>query len=372
MCGGAPSAPDPYAVSNAQTQSNVTTANTQAALNAVDQYNPFGSDTFLRNAQGDPYGQVSSVSQPIANLIGGQEGIASGLQGFESQIGQNLNPGTVNTDFGAQTNAAQEGAFASAMGLLQPQFDLQNNALDTQLTDRGIPMGSETWNNATEGLQLPQDAAMTSAAGQAIGAGNQEQAQLFNQSLQANQLPYQNLQTIMGLNPASSLISSVPGAQQTSATTVQPTNVSGNVYQSYADQLAAYNQQMNNTTSALTGLATLGLSPQVGAGLGLGSSSIFGSLFASDENLKENREPADGEHILALFREMPAEHYDYKKEAQDALGVPEHRTGIMAQDYAKHFGGDGHTIDLADFAGHMLAAIQALDERTRGDERKAA
>ena len=180
------------------------------ALNAVDQYNPFGSDTFLRDANGDPYGQVSSVSQPIANLIGGQEGIASGLQGFESQIGQNLNPGTVNTDFGAQTNAAQEGAFASAMGLLQPQFDLQNNALDTQLTDRGIPMGSETWNNATEGLQLPQDAAMTSAAGQAIGAGNQEQAQLFNQSLQANQLPYQNLQTIMGLNPASSLISPCP------------------------------------------------------------------------------------------------------------------------------------------------------------------
>jgi hypothetical protein len=359
----APSAPNPYEVAAAQTQSNLTTADAQANLNAISQYNPYGSSTFLENANGDPYAQVSSMTPALADLLGGQEYIGGALQGTAQGLIGNLPTGGVSTDFGPETNSAEEGAFAQSMGLLNPEFNLQNQALNTTLTDRGIPVGSEAWNNATSGQQLTQDAATTSAAGAAVGAGNAEQAQLFGEGLSANQLPYQELAQTLGMSPTSGLISSAPGAVATSPTTIQPTNVSGDVYQSYADQLAAYNQQQNNLTSGLLGAATLGLSPAVGAGLGLGNSSVFGSLL-SDENEKENRRPADGEDILFHLGKLDVDHYDYRDSAQHKYGVPEHRTGPMAQDWAKHFGGDGHMIDLGDMAGKMLAAIQALDART--------
>jgi hypothetical protein len=347
MCGGgsAPAAPDPWAVSAAQTGSNILTADAQSNLNAVGQYNPYGSSTFLENSNGDPYAEISSLTPQLSSILGGQEGIASGLQGVEGALGQSLPTGGVNTDFGAQTNAAEAGAFAQSMGLLNPEFNLQDQNLNTTLTDRGLPVGSEAWNNATLSQNLGQDAASVSAAGQALTAGNAEQAQLFGENLSANQLPYQELSQVIGMNPASGLLGSVPNAS-TSTTSIQPTNVSQNVYSSYQDQLNEYNAQMN---------------AMIQGGLGAG---MLGYAVLSDENEKENRKPADGEDILAIFSKLPVDHYDYKERAQEKYGVPEHRTGPMAQDWAEHFGGDGHSIDLADMAGKMLAAIQALEERT--------
>jgi hypothetical protein len=89
----------------------------------------------------------------------------------------------------------------------------------------------------------------------------------------------------------------------------------------------------------------------------------------SDKNMKEDRRPADGEASLMRIAALPIDHYKYKKSAQRDYGVPERRTGPMAQDVAKHFGpeaSDGHVVDLADMAGHMMAAIGALEQRTQG------
>ena len=64
------------------------------------------------------------------------------------------------------------------------------------------------------------------------------------------------------------------------------------------------------------------------------------------------------------FRGMPVDDYRYRKEAQDEFNLPEHRTGTMAQDWAEEFGGDGHTIDMGDAIGKLMAAVKALDKRT--------
>ena len=90
--------------------------------------------------------------------------------------------------------------------------------------------------------------------------------------------------------------------------------------------------------------------------------------------MKEDRKPADGEEILSAFEGMPAEDYAYKEPAQEMLGVPEERTGVMAQDYAKAFpeGSDGTTIDVADMLGKIMAAVQALDARTKKLKPQAA
>src|ERR1044072_2713104 len=82
----APQAPDPVATAAAQTQSNIDTANANAALNRVNQVTPWGSQTYTqgpRNADGtaqwtqtiklDPAQQAlldssNRVSQNMANL----------------------------------------------------------------------------------------------------------------------------------------------------------------------------------------------------------------------------------------------------------------------------------------------------------------
>ena len=363
MCGsGAPAAPDPYAVSAAQTASNNATAEKQSALNAVNQYNPYGSSTFTRDANGDPTGQTMSLSAPLQGLLSGQEGIGSGLQGTAGSLMGNLPTSGVNTNFGNQVNQAVNGAFQSTMGLLNPQFALQNTNLNTTLTDRGLPFGGDAWNNATAAQQLTQDQATNAAAGQAVGVGNQEQAQLFGQSLAANQLPYQELQQVLGMSPTSSLLSSAPNATY-SPSTISPTNVSGNVYQSYQDQLNAYNQQMNNLTTGALGVGALAMSPTGSSAL----SSLGSLLFASCEDFKEDRVPASGEASLMKLAALPVDHYRYKDGAQAALGTPEHRTGPMAGDVAKHFpdASNGVMVDLPSLLGHTMSAVQALNERTK-------
>jgi hypothetical protein len=99
----------------------------------------------------------------------------------------------------------------------------------------------------------------------------------------------------------------------------------------------------------------------------LGTAATVAGAFLSDERLKEDRTPADGEAVLGAFESMPAEDYAYKPAAQAELGVPEQRTGVMAQDYAREFpeGSDGSQIDVADMLGKLLAAVQALDKRTK-------
>lgn len=103
---------------------------------------------------------------------------------------------------------------------------------------------------------------------------------------------------------------------------------------------------------------------------GMGN-SILGALstgigaFLSDENEKENREDADLEDILASFKRMPIDEYDYKDRAVASGAAPDgRRTGPMAQDWQKEFGGDGRTIDMAEMLGKMAGAIKGLEERT--------
>ena len=114
------------------------------------------------------------------------------------------------------------------------------------------------------------------------------------------------------------------------------------------------------------GLGTLAFSPSVGAGLGLGNSSVAG-YFLSDENEKEKFKPVKGEEVLIKIGSMPMSEYNYTKDAQEKYGVPaERRMGPMAQDVAKVFPeiSDGHTIDVPGIIGTLLTATKALDKRT--------
>jgi trimeric autotransporter adhesin len=85
----------------------------------------------------------------------------------------------------------------------------------------------------------------------------------------------------------------------------------------------------------------------------------------SDRNRKEAFAEVDGEGLLARIRRVPVTSWRYIAEEDRAV----RHIGPMAQDWAAAFpelGGDGTTINSGDLDGVNLAAVQALDGRTRG------
>jgi hypothetical protein len=335
----APKALDPVATSNAQTASNVATAEAQAKLNAIDQFGPFGSVTFNRDAKGLPTGQTITLDPKVQALLdsqmGSQQGISDAVSGAIGRLpGAAFDPSTV-----PDTGQIAKTAYDRQLGLLQPQFDEQAKAMEVKLAERGIPVGSEIWRDEMDRFDRAKGQALTAAAQSAdLAALNEHQRLLTNAERQYG-MPYDQLASLMGVSqPAQT-----PGFAPQSQTGVANTDVSGNIwnaYQARANQASATNQALGGIGGAL--------------------------IMASDERLKEHRAPADGEAVLERMRDMPVDHYDYKPEARAAMTLPESRTGPMAQDWAERFGGDGATIDMGDMMGKMLAAIKALDARTSG------
>jgi Chaperone of endosialidase/Head domain of trimeric autotransporter adhesin len=86
----------------------------------------------------------------------------------------------------------------------------------------------------------------------------------------------------------------------------------------------------------------------------------------SDRNRKESFLAVNGEDILSRIRALPVTTWQYRDEADRTV----RHIGPMAQDWHRAFGfnGDETTINMSDFDGVNLAAIQALDVRTSGQE----
>lgn len=301
--------------------------------------------------------------------------------------------------------------YNQAKSRFQPDLDAARKQKEIQLAQRGINPGDEIWRDEMNRLDSQQNNLYSDAARQAELAAGQEQSRQFGQNLstaqyggqeqqrlqgadlsnrgflgQAQNQQYNQLMNALGYgnnayqqNLSNTLLErqqplaeyaaltgaspqfQAPSFMNTAALNVQAPDYTSVVNQNTAAQASMYNaQQAAQAAQANSGSGMWGALGQIG---GAAATAIF-----SDENMKENRSPADGEMILASFREMPVDDYRYRDEAQAAYGVPEHRTGTMAQDYAEHFGGDGKTIDMGDAIGKLMAAMKALDARTRDME----
>ena len=307
---------------------------------------------------------------------------------YESEK-QALGPTSSTADI-ARTSYDQQ------MALQQPNLDAMKKQKEVELANRGIPVGSEIWRDEINRLDSAQAGAQNAASRQAIldsgaeqsrqfgmnlqtgefGAGedarlakarlgNQQflgtqQNQDFNRMIQAlgygrgeyqtdlsNDLlersrPYEEAAALLGTAPQFTTPQFMNPAQQN----VAAPDYTGIVNNNYNQQLAASQANQGGLFKTIAGLG--GTAMQL----------------LSDENAKTDRKTADGEAILAALRKMPVDNYRYKDEAREEFDLPEHRTGPMAQDYAKHFGGDGKTIDVGDAMGKLFAAMKALDKRT--------
>jgi hypothetical protein len=151
--------------------------------------NPDGSPIFAN----DP--NFSNPFQTAPTLAGVSQAQdidpTTGLPAFQSNIntGQAI-PQSINTagltaltndPVGLRSNIEQT-LFDRQLGLLQPEFTRQSQDLQQNLADRGIPITSQAYNDATNRLQSQQGEQLQRLAQQATLAAGQESDRIVNQA----------------------------------------------------------------------------------------------------------------------------------------------------------------------------------------------
>ena len=224
-----PATPDPTAVAQAQTGTNIGSSVAQSTLNDVNRVGPGGSTTFTagtpQSGQGytDPttgqwvpqYTETTSLS-PLGNqLLGAQgtlanellptaEGEAANAQPLNINAGPNA--AAVNAGVPALNNQVAGAAYNEQASFLDPQWQEQQKQLQNQLSQQGIPVGSDAYNNAMTQFNNSKTQAYQAASNNAITQGSQIAGQDFglalqgqNQNVALQQTAQQNPITLLGL-----------------------------------------------------------------------------------------------------------------------------------------------------------------------------
>lgn len=362
--GSAPKPPNPSSVAAAQAAANKETAITQARLNQINQYTPYG------NLEYSPTGQTADGVQlykSTMTLSPQQQALFDQQQALTGQIMDAAGPQISKiTDILATPfnydglpdapvandetlRRTEDALYNRAAQYLDPMWQQRDRDLRTQLLNSGIVQGSDAYNEAIQNQALSRRGDYSDAIWRAIGAGGQEQSRLFGledtarkraieeRAFLRNQ-PINEFAAVLGQSPGVG----IPQFSQAPATSVASTDITGPTYDSYNAQANNYYNQQRANNSFFGSLANLGGT--------LGSAWIG----MSDPDVKEDVKPVKS--MADALRGVPVKKFKYK-------GSDRQRVGVMADEWAEKFGGDGSTIDGMNAFGLTLAAIQELAQR---------
>jgi hypothetical protein len=268
----APKPPDPTKTANAQLGYNTGAAQSTINMNSIDHNGPFGSSTFTHDANGNVTGQNTSLSSAL------QSGANNTQNNFSALTG-NLPTAPINFDNNTVGNIVNSN-MAAFSALQQPGRAQAQKNLDVTLSDRGIPIGSEVYNDAQGNLDRANSLADQQAASGFLNAAPGLQSQLDANTIGEYNAPYTTAGNALGLlGGLNGLVSAAP---QGSAAVAAP-NYAGLVENNFNQQNQQYQDQIGGLGSAvgaglglltapLTGGATGGLSNSL---LGKGVSSLF-------------------------------------------------------------------------------------------------
>lgn len=312
----APAAPDPFETAQAQSQWNNTTAQTQQAINMVDQTNPWGSSSYnqtgtqtIIGADGKPiqvpkYSQTTTLSpeqQAIFEKTQTAQGNLAGLAADQSDFMRDY----LAKPFEFNNSDAEQWAYDLASPRLLAQQGQNDAALRTTLANKGIREGSAAWN--------AEMARMTNANSDQLNQlALTGRGQAFNEALTTRNQP---------INEIGALLS----GSQVSAPQFAPTPQTGVGGVDYTGLVNNKYQAESQAASAGMG----GLFGLLGTGL---------SLF-SDERLKMNIR-----RVGSTDEGTPIYTYRYKWGGPTMMGVmaqdvPEAAevdpSGFLRVDYAK-------------------------------------
>lgn len=295
----APKAPDPVKVSAAEAQASKDVAQFNQSLNSMNQYNPFGSIEYT-SAGIDPVtgaqkmSQTTKLSPQLQSLLDSQmtsqQGISDAITGAIGRLP------TEAFDPNIDVGDIRQRSYDSQMALLRPEFESSWNKLENTMSDRGIPIGAEIWNDQLGEFNRARDSAMLGAARTAdLDASNEFQRQYGNALTEYN-MPLQQLSGLMG----NSQSVGNPQFSNYAQASAQAPDVGGNTWKAYQANMDRYNQQQGQLWSGVGALGNL--------------------MMLSDERAKEDIKPVgelyDGQQVYS---------YRYK-------GDPTTQIGLMAQE----------------------------------------
>lgn len=259
----APAAPDPNAVSTAQTQANQATAQYNANLNRTDTSTPYGSQTWTQTGTNPDGSPKWSSSFQLA--------------------GQYATPMDTSS-IGTANQAAQDAVYKRATSTLDPQYQQMQTQLTSQLAQQGITQGSDAYNTAMANFARQRDSAYENARNDSITQGDQYGMQQLQQLLAIRNQPLSELNSLES------------GMQFLKPSTVSTpaSNISGDIYNSYQGTLDGTSSNNAGSNALMGGLFSLG-----GSAL---SSGMFNNLFsASDRRVKRDVTRIGERHGLPLY-----------------------------------------------------------------------
>jgi hypothetical protein len=311
----APPPPDYSGAAKETAAGNLDAARAATAANRVNQYTPYGSLEYKVSGE-DPYGNATwSATQSLApaqqQLLDYQNKASIGL-GELTGKGLGYVNNMLDTPFdtsklpttGFNPSQSYQDAY---MQRLQPQIAQGREALQTQLANSGIPVGSEAYKRAMQAQGMKENDLLASVTTAGFGVGDtarksalQEQAYLRNEPLNTLNAVRSGAQ-VQGP-------SFVNSAQQ--ANTAGP-DILGATQMGYNAQLSASNAQNAANNQMTQGLFSLG-----------------GAALMSDIRTKENIEPIGiANNGLTVYK------YEYKDEFKDhKLAGHGVHYGYMAQE----------------------------------------
>lgn len=161
----------------------------------------------LKQVQAAQTAAGQTPAQPTFDTTTGQANQA--ISGAFQNI-QNLQP--MNMDYGAMRQKAEQMAMDSFNRNMQPQFQREEADFRQRMAEQGIDPNGEQARKQFEQLKQQQNAMVQNAQTSAFQAGQGEQAQMFDQGVTGQLLPYQKLSALQPFY-ASQAASNMQGSQ---------------------------------------------------------------------------------------------------------------------------------------------------------------
>lgn len=268
----APAAPDPVITANAQADANARSVRESAEVNQINEVTPYGSLRYS-GAIGSPNRTRTTTLSPQAQAQFDRENAISGQMGnlALSRLGQmprgdfktGLDP--INTDFSGDASKVEQATYDRAMGLMRPEFDRQERRMETDLANRGIPLGGEAYGDVQGQFNTSRNEAQLAAAMDAVQAGRSEQSRMFGMNMDARQqgLDENVLERNQNINELSAILQGSPAINtpnfgQQAQYQQNPADVIGAQQNQQQSLQNAYNQRVGSQNAMMGGVAALG------------------------------------------------------------------------------------------------------------------
>ncbi|MEM8791022.1 MAG: hypothetical protein AAGE80_05360 [Pseudomonadota bacterium] len=331
----APAPPDP-----------VRTAEAEARLNRIDTYRPDGggqrfgytndAGRFVQGVAGkDQQAAVQQVESPTEAFIRNIVEPAARRNATQITRDNFSLPGPARA---RDTSELGDQIFESAFSRLAPAMAEGDDRIMTNLQSRGLPIGSEAYNEAMNRHQRERDDTLSRLALDADIASRNEQSRVFNLDTQERATALNEMASLLGgayVPAVAAPSSNVPGI-----------NYSGIVNQSYANQVNATNQANAQRGGAFGSL------------IGLGGAA----LLACSEERKDVEGHVDPHKALSVLMKLENFVWRYREGMQpdDAIEGARH-AGPMAQRLHELTSlGSPDVIAPTDLFAMIIGAIQAI------------